>query len=139
MKSQDKFFRKELVTELRNIAKMMKNEPSLEKKLYYYSAAHGITSRTFRYSFSKDVLLADFVLQTSYNMLLERVERMKSGDSILKIEEAHINKLVDSLKILADKLENEENIQEPIENILSIAYISSGPGNYLKEKGMMKI
>ena len=66
--AQDKYFRKELVKELRFVEGLIKKEPSVEKKIYYFSAAYGITSRTYRYAFSKDVLLADYVLQTVHNL-----------------------------------------------------------------------
>jgi len=137
MPSQDKFFRKELAKELKNIVNLMKKEPNLEKKMYYYSAAYGITGRTYRYSFSKDILLADFALQGSYKMIIDRIHNLKAGDPTVAIDEKSIDKLEKSLKELADKLEAEENIQGPIEDILTIAFIHSGPGNYLNEKGMI--
>lgn len=45
------FFRRELVQELRRVENLMRRESSIEKKVYYFSAAYGVTSRTFRYSF----------------------------------------------------------------------------------------
>jgi len=136
---QDKYFRKELVTELKRVERLIKKEPSLEKKLYYFSAAYGITSRTYRYSFSREVLMADFVLHTSYGMLQERLSRMKSGDSTVLIEDEHLNKICKGLKLLAEKFENEESIQEPLELILTTAFSTTGPGNYLREKGSITL
>ncbi len=137
--SQTKFFRKELVNELKTVERMMRKEPNVEKKLYYFTAAYGITSRTYRYSFSKDVLLADFVLQACHQTLNERIQRLKAGDQTMDFDENIFNKLGDSLKLLISRLESEESIQEPLEDMLAIAFSVSGPGNYLKEKGMIKI
>jgi len=137
--AQDKYFRKELVKELRLVEGLVKKEPSVEKKIYYFSAAYGITSRTYRYAFSKDVLLADYVLQTVHNLFTDRVNRIKAGDPTVKIEDAHFEKLCEGLKLLANKLEAEENIQEPLEMLLTIAFSTSGPGNYLHEKGELKL
>ena len=136
--AQDKYFRKELVKELRLVEGLVKKEPSVEKKIYYFSAAYGITSRTYRYAFSKDVLLADYVLQTVHNLFTDRVNRIKAGDPTVKIEDVHFEKLCEGLKLLANKLEAEENIQEPLEMLLTIAFSTSGPGNYLHEKGELK-
>lgn len=137
--SQDRFFRKELVQELRRVEALIKKESSMEKKVYYLSAAYGITSRTFRYRFTKDVLMADFVLQTSYRILSERISRIRSGDTTIDIDDDIFNKICENLKMLADRLEKEEGIQEPLENILTIAFVTTGPGNYLHEKGDIKL
>lgn len=136
---QTKFFRKELVKELRYVEQLIKNEQSLEKKLYYFSAAYGITTRTFRYSFSRDVLLADFVLQQVYGQFMDRFNRMKSGDPNVMIEEIHFNKLCEGLRLLAERFDAEENIQEPLELLLTTAFSITGPGNYLREKGDLKL
>ncbi len=137
--SQDKFFRKELVQELRRIETLIKKESSMQKKVYYLSAAYGITSRTFRYRFTKDVLMADFVLQTTYRILSDRISRIKSGDVTVDINDDIFDKICENLKILADRLEREESIQEPLENMLAVAFVTTGPGNYLYEKGEIKI
>lgn len=132
---QDRFFRKELAKELNRVEALIKKEGSVEKKIYYFSAAYGATSRTFRYSFSRDVLLADFVLQTCYNLLADRVNRIKKGDTTVEIEKIHFEKICEGLKILAERLEKEENIQEPLELILTATFSTTGPGNYIREKG----
>ena len=136
---QEKFFRKELVSELRRVENLIKKEGNPEKKLYYFSAAYGITSRTFRYSFSKDVLLADFALNTAYVLLLDRFTQMKGGNQTVQLEPEHFDKLCEGLKLLADRFESEKNIQEPLEIILTTAYSATGPGNYLREKGDLKL
>lgn len=137
--SQDRFFRKELVQELRRIETLIKKESSMQKKVYYLSAAYGITSRTFRYHFTKDVLMADFVLQTTYRILSDRISRIKSGDTTVDINEDIFDKICENLKMLADRFEKEESIQEPLENMLAAAFVTTGPGNYLYEKGEIKI
>ena len=87
--AQNKFFRKELIKEIKRVEALMKKEDNPEKKIYYLSAAYGATSRTFRYNFTRDVLLADFVLQACYNILMDRVHRIKTGDPTVQIEEIH--------------------------------------------------
>jgi len=134
----EKFFRKELVKELRRVEKLVRKEESIEKKAYYFSAAYGITGRTFRYSFSEDVLLADFVLNTAYNLLMERINRLKTGDQTVPLTEETFNRLCEGLRMLADRFEHYEDIQEPLELIITAAFTTTGPGNYLLEKGEIK-
>ncbi len=135
----DDFFRRELVQEFRRVENLMRRESSFEKKIYYFSAAYGVTSRTFRYSFSKDVLLADFLLQGVYNLLMDRINRVKAGDKTVPLDEIPFEKISDGLKLLADKIEAKENIQDALETILTAAYVTTGPGNYLREKGDIRM
>jgi hypothetical protein len=135
----DDFFRRELVQELRRVENLMRRESSFEKKIYYFSAAYGITSRTFRYYFSKDILLADFVLQGAYNLLMDRINRLKAGDKTVSLDEVPFEKISDGLKLLADRIDAKENVQDALEIILTAAYATTGPGNYLREKGDIKL
>jgi hypothetical protein len=130
----DDFFRRELVQELRRVENLMRHESSVEKKIYYFSAAYGITSRTFRYSFTKDFLLADFVLQGAYNLLTDRLNRLKAGDKTVPLDDILFEEICDGLKLLADKVESKDNLQNVLETILTAAYVTTGPGNYLREK-----
>lgn len=133
--SREEFFRKELVEELRRIENLMRRKGEIDKKLYYFSAAYGITGRTYRYAFSRDVLLADLVLNQAYNTFMNRWNQLAHGDRLVPIEDIHFEKLCDGIKLLADKLEANENIQEALEIITTVAFSTSGPGNYLREKG----
>ena len=137
--SQDDFFRKEIVAELRRVELMMRKEEKVEKKIYYFSAAYGITSRTLRYSFTEEYLLADFVLNTSYNGLMERFKRIRSGDSTVELEPVHFDRIQSGLKALADAFESKTSILVPLEEILTAMYATTGPGNYLREKGLLRL
>lgn len=137
--TQEEFFRKELVKELRLVETLMKKEENVEKKIYYFSGAYGITDRTYRYSFSEDVLLADLVLNTGYQALMDRFQRIRLGDTTVKIEEIHFKKIEEGLRLLADAFENGESILKPIEIILTATFSTQGPGNYLREKGLLKL
>jgi len=134
-----KFFIKELAKEFRLIETLMKKEDSFEKKIYYLSAAYGITSRTYRFHFSDDVLLADLVLNAAYQSLSDTYNRLKSGETTIRLEEKHFEKIGEGLKLLAEAFENEENILEPLKLILTASFSASGTGNYLMEKGMIKL
>ena len=139
MTQVEAYFRKELIQELRRIAKMMKEEKNIEKKIYYFSAAYGITSRHYRYTFSGEVLLADLVLNTAYQSLHERLKMIKSGNATVDMTEHVFEKIQEGLLKLADAFESKKPVQAALENILTLAFSISGPGNYLKEKGMLEI
>lgn len=133
------FFKKELVKEFRLVETLMKKEENIDRKIYCFSAAYGITSRSYRYDFSKDVLLADLVLNTAYQALFDRSQRTKNGDMTVFIEPIHFEKIEEGLRLLADAFENNESILEPLETILTSSFSTSGAGNYLREKGLLKL
>jgi len=139
MTQAEAYFRKELIQELRRIVKMMKGEKNIEKKIYYFSAAYGITSRHYRYAFSSEVLLADLVLNTAYQSLNERLKMIKSGNTTVDVDEQVFEKIQEGLLKLADAFESKKPVQIALEYILTLAFSISGPGNYLKEKGMLEI
>jgi len=139
MATQSDFFKKELVTELRNVAGLMENEKNPEKKIYYFSAGYGITSRTYRYAFSSEILLADLVLNASYQTLFDRLTRLKSGEPTVPLEEIPFAKIEEGIWDLAKALETSKPIQKALEQILTASFSVSGPGNYLKIKGMLRL
>lgn len=136
---RDDFFRKELVEELRRVENLVRQESALEKKIYYFSAAYGITNRTYRYSFSKDVLVADLILNGAYNMMMERLNLIKSGNKTVPIDPLTFEVICDGLRDLANQFESRESILTAIETIAAAAYSLTGPGNYLQEKGDLKL
>ncbi len=135
----EKIFKQELVSELLVVADLMEKEKNLEKKIYYFSAAYGITGRTFRYIFSQDVLLADLVLNSCYQSLFGRYQSMRSGDTTILIDPIVFERVIDGLRVLAECFDRGEPIQKPLENILTATFSTTGPGNYLKEKGAFKL
>ncbi|NBJ15741.1 MAG: hypothetical protein FNP40_09250 [Dehalobacter sp. 4CP] len=136
---REEFFRRELVEELRRVENMVRQEPSEEMKIYYFSAAYGITNRTYRYSFSKEILIADLLLNGAYNMMNERLNLLKGGNKTVAIDPLIFEKVCDGLRDLADCFESGEDVFEPLKTIIGAAFALTGPGNYLKVKGDLQI
>ena len=137
--SREDFFRKELVKELRLVEVKMRKEDNPEKKIYYFSAAYGITSRTLRYAFHEDYLIADCILNTSYNGIKDRFSHIRSGDTTVELEPIHFERIQEGLRMLADAFESETSILVPLEQILTTMYSLTGPGNYLREKDQITL
>jgi len=136
----EEIFKQELVSELLVVADLMEKEKNLDKKIYYfYSSLNGITGRTFRYFFSQEVLLADLVLNACYQSLYGRYQSMRSGDTTIVIDSVVFERVIDGLRHLAECFDSGEPIQKPLENILTASFSTTGPGNYLREKGAFKL
>lgn len=136
---REEFFRKELVEELRRVETLVRQTPSIEKRIYYFSAAYGITNRTYRYSFSKDVLIADLLLHGVYNMLMERLSSLRAGDQNVVPDQIVFEKICDGLRDLANCFESGESIFESLKDIATAGFSITGAGNYLKEKGEIEL
>jgi len=139
MPPREDFFKRELVTELRLVETMMRQEQSIEKKIYYFSAAYGITNRTYRYSFSEDVLIADILLHSIYNMMIERLNMVKGGNTTVSFSPFIFDRICDGLVDLANSFESGENVFEPLKKIATAGFALTGPGNYLREKEEIRI
>ena len=117
----------------------MSEEKDIEKKIYLFPASYGITNtnRNFRYDFKYDYLLTDFVLNATYNGLIERLNRLKSGDSTVMLENIHFERIQNGLIELAVSFEKNLPPIDPLKKILSTMYSKTGLGYYLRLKGMM--
>jgi hypothetical protein len=138
--NREDFLKEELIKELTEIVKLMRSENNLDKKLYYYSAAYGITQRTFKYTFSKEILLMDTVFTTSWTLLIDRLNHIKSNDQNVApdVLTKAIIYITDQLDELVIRLDTDKNYIENLENILTAAYSTTGNGNYLLERGILK-
>jgi hypothetical protein len=136
---REEFFKRELVEELRRVETLVRQAPSIEKKAYYFSAAYGITNRTYRYSFSADVLIADLLFSGVYNMIMERIAAIKAGDQNVIPDQQVFEKICDGLGDMANRLESGESIFEPLEDIVTAGFSVTGAGNYLREKGLLEL
>jgi len=83
--------------------------------------------------------LADLVLNNGYQTLLDRAQRIKAGDRSVLLEDIHFKKIEEGLRQLADAFEKDESILEPLENILTAVFSTSGAGNYIRGKGLLKL
>ncbi len=62
----EQYVKDELVKELRNVSRKMREEADPSKKVFFYSAAYGIVDRSMRYSFGKELLITNTILNSSH-------------------------------------------------------------------------
>jgi len=70
---------------------------------------------------------------------MDRFKRIRSGDATVELQPVHFERIQDGLKMLADAFESDDSILIPLEQILTTMYSVTGPGNYLREKGLLKL
>ena len=135
----EKHFKEILVKELHDVAKKIKKETDLRRKVYFYSAVRGIAERIMRLHFDSELLLTTIVVGASYNHVSERVNMFVAGDRIIPVSPETLNKLADYIDAVADNIEKGKVTYKMLEKIATLSYTTTGPGYYTLETGKMKI
>ena len=131
------YLREELLKELRNVSALILKENDIERKLYLFSAAYGVTSRTVRYNFDRELLLIDAILNMTYNNLQGRLSSVKSGDRLVPLTSTTLDVLARCLSDIADAIEKEESCYGLLQRLVTATYITTGPGYYQSLKGQI--
>jgi len=124
--------KKKVLDELEFIIKKMKEEEDLSRKAYFYSAVRGTLERTSRYYFDRELLIAHLITDISYQMINDRIMRIKSGDLNVPITANSLDELVEGVTKLRDAVEKDEALYPAIEKIVEGTYLTTGPGFYTK-------
>jgi hypothetical protein len=131
--------RQELVSELRFVGRKIAEEPDVSKKIYFYSAAFGVFRRLLSTDYDSSMVLAEFVLEVSYNTFNSRATAIRQGDVKVPFIEGFFDRLVAYLEELARRIAENDNIYPALERIMVLAHITTGMGYYLYVKGMAKL
>ena len=135
----EKIYKDELIKELRFIAKKINEEPNLEKKIFFFSATYGVTSRIMKMSFQRELLLSDFIFTQTHQLMAERFNQIKKGETVIPMEEHVFKKIAIKIAQMADRIEKNEPFYDIIELILTIGFSLNGPGHYLSLKGQLTL
>jgi hypothetical protein len=127
-----------LVDELQNVAKNMKTEQEISRKLYHFSAAYGICDRIMRLSYDRELLLISSILQATYNQLTTRQTAFTQGDRIVPIDGKSIDELADLVDKMAIAIQNDVRTQSILERMTELAFKTTGPGYYMQISGKIR-
>jgi len=129
----------ELERELRFVSDKIISEKDPRRKLFFYSAAYGITRRIMNLHYDPQLAFMDLVLEVTYNTINNRVNRIVKNDNTIPLIDDLFEKLAGAVKDLADCVKNDEDPYKVLETIVSLAYTTTGNGYYLFTKGLIKI
>lgn len=135
----NKIYKTAIVNEIKFVLKKMKESSSLEKKLFYFSAIPAELLRVLNLQYDQDILYLHHVVNHTHLMFQQRMTAMKTGDTIVVIDEKQINKLESLLDDIIEVLEQKKNIDDVLKAFIELAYSTGGNGFYLMEKGLLKI
>lgn len=133
-------FRKTIVSEFRYVAEKMREEKQSAQKLYFFSAAYGVVFRIINLEFDPTLVFIHNVLQHTHvtiNSMALRIEGKE--ERVIQIPEKVFESLVEALEELSNKIEIDTDVSPTLQRISNIAYVTTGNGYYLYQKGIPKI
>ncbi len=129
-----------IVDEFRSVGKRMSDESDSARKMYFFSAASGVVNRAFNSHYNEELVLLHLVLSAAYGSINTRINIRAQGiDKAIQIPDNVFTKLQKNLEDLADAIEQEKDISKLIITMSNLAYVGTGNGYYLWEKGSLKI
>lgn len=128
--------REALANEIKIAREKMQGEDDQLRKIFFYSALFGATNRAVNSTYDPHVQFIDFVFQTSYSVIYQRIQAIKGGDPTVKLSEDFFTRLEGHLVKLEEKIRNDALAFDILQKISNLAFVTSGNGYYLLEKGV---
>jgi hypothetical protein len=138
-----KEYRQRLAKEYRYaVTKMQEAQPA--RKLFYFSVFFGEAQRVLNLEWNRDLVLIYTVTQHAYTQINATIQAPGLGqvlpiDWIMVYEK--LTRAADGLATYYEMAENDaskEGMYQTLGRLAEIAYMVSGNGSYLYEKGLIK-
>jgi len=131
--------RTRLVNEIRFVADRIRIEKDPRTKLYYYSGIYGEMLRIFNFHFDPQLLFCHNVLNYTYQGMKSRADIIVMGkDTLIDFPDGFFDKLCEYLERLASDIETNHDLYPTLQAISCLAYITTGNGYYLFQKGILR-
>ena len=132
-------YRSVLASELEYVAQRIKATDRPLEKTYYYSAAYGIVYRLLNLQYSRSLLLMHQVLEVTHRIVNARaVESTQGQNSHIPFAPPMMDKIADVLTQMAAAVAQDQPVIHLLEQITELAYVFTGNGYYLLQKGSLK-
>jgi len=136
-----------LAEEFRFIADKMHEENDPARKLYLFSGMYGEANRLLNWTWDRDLVLLHNVLQNTHQLFSGRLQAVASGDRAFRLSGELFELLTQAADDLAEYMlaeYMEEEGQKPdlcelLGRFAELSYATTGNGNYLSEKGLLKL
>jgi len=125
-----KELKQNLLNELEFVAKKMKEESDISRKIYFFTATYGAIERVMRYYPNNELAITHAILNLCYNTLNDRVNRLRAGDAAVPLPQNWSEQLVNYTEELRKAIEKNQSTYPILEKFMELAYLSTGPGFY---------
>ncbi len=131
--------RETLANEIKVARGKMEEERDQLRKIFFYSAIFGATTRTMNAAYDSHLQFIDYVLETSYLLLNQRVQAIRGGDNTVRVSNEFFQQLSNYLGELEKRIRNDKEAFDILQKISNLTFETSGNGYYLKETGVRLI
>ncbi len=129
-----------LLNEFELVLQKLKENVDLGKKLYYFSALHGIVRHIMNINYDDSLVYLHHILQSTHSAFTNRLNAMmNNAEKPIEITDQMINKLFSLVNELYKHIEKEKDYNSILEKMIVLSYATTGNGFYLYDKGLLKI
>ncbi len=128
-----------IIEEIDHVVDAMKKDNDPFKKLYFFSGIHGLINRVFNIEYDPELVWIHHVLSSVHAGFLQRIDAIRKGDPVIVLDELYFEKLIELSITLKDKISKNDNVDDTLKEFIILLYATTGNGNYLKHKGLLKI
>jgi hypothetical protein len=128
--------RKMLINDIKFIIDRMEKEKETEQKLYYFTGIYGTIARIFNIEFDPELVFAHIILSMTYGNIKSRIDER---EKVIKLPPELFDKLISTTKEFLEKIEKNENLCDVLKKYAVIAYLTTGNGYYLYQKGLLTL
>lgn len=125
-----------LADELKFCREKIDEEIDFRRKVYFYSSAYGMTKRVLNLEYDSQLQFIDFVLNTSYNAIFNRMNANMAGDITIVLTNDFFNELSNCLELLEGRIRDGKDTYDVLEKIINLTFTIDGNGYYLVQKGV---
>ena len=133
-------YKKILVEEITFAIKKMKETKEAQVLLYYFSAIPGMFQRIYNIEYDSYIVYAHFILKATHDSFIQGLKAsQQGGDIAVMINDNQFERLISLSKELLRNIKKDKDIDEVLKKLTILLYSTTGNGNYLMEKGWLKI
>lgn len=132
--------RKILADEFTTVARLINEEKDALRRTYYFSGAYAVVQRVLNIEFHNELILMHSILNGTYQALDSRLKSiMSGGERVINLPSNVFELLSSALNHLGDAISKGGDTYEPLVQISTISYVTTGNGYYLYCKGILKL
>lgn len=125
-----------LSDELKFCREKINDEIEIRRKVYFYSSAYGMAKRILNLEYDPQLQFIDFVLNTSFNAISNRMNGNMAGDDTILLTNDFFNELTSCLELLEGRIRDDKDTYDVLEKIINLTFTIDGNGYYLVQKGV---
>jgi len=130
--------RDRLVTELRDVAKFVRDSDSDRQKAFFYSAAGAIFDRIMRLRFDPSLQVGFLLLNSSYGQMNTVATQVAAGDPLVPVTDGVWEGLAQALEELSKRIKADKEFWDVLERISLLTFVTTGAGYYMYRRGELK-